>query len=159
MVQTNHAYKIEFEDEKIPQRIKKVYKKTNSSKKTLLKIGMVAFIYCVIIVYLCIKVSTMGYQVVKLKNDIEDLYAANRMLEFQIAKQVSLDRVEKIAITELGMRKSDASKAIAVAVNQPKPQNNRSSEQAATNEDNSTNIREGALQKLFDNLVLLAERR
>lgn len=165
MVQASHARQVEFQyshahDQTQPVRkIKKVYKKTNSRKTTLLKIGLAAFVYAILVVYLCIKVSTMGYEIVRLEKDIDKLHTANYMLEFKIAEQISLDKVEMIATTQLGMCKPDTNKCITVAARKPEPVNLVNKTTASNvKSDNNTKIGEKTLHKLYSNLMLLAEK-
>lgn len=163
MVPASQARKFEFQyshsriEEQPEQRIKRVYKKTNSRKTFLAKSGLALFVYALLVVYLCIKVSTMGYDIVRLERDIDKLQATNHMLEFKIAEQISLDKVEMLATTQLGMYKPDTSRSIAVAAQKPETVNLAS---VPTVSDNSkTNIGEKTLQKLYSNLMLLAEKK
>lgn len=163
MVPASQARKYEFQyshsriEEQPEQRIKRVYKKTNSRKTFLVKSGLALFVYALLVVYLCIKVSTMGYDIVRLEKDIDKLQATNHMLEFKIAEQISLDKVELLAATQLGMYKPDTSRSIAVAAQKPETVNLAS---VPTVSDNSkTNIGEKTLQKLYSNLMLLAEKK
>jgi uncharacterized ion transporter superfamily protein YfcC len=74
MVPASQARKFEFQyshsriEEQPEQRIKRVYKKTNSRKTFLAKSGLALFVYALLVVYLCIKVSTMGYDIVRLES-------------------------------------------------------------------------------------------
>lgn len=167
MVQASQARKAEFDynygysdsQQQSVERIRRVYQKSNPRKRTLIKMGMALFAYAIILVYLCITVSTMGYKMVHLEKDIEKLQDANHMLEFKIAEQVSLDRVEMVATRQLGMCKLDAKKAITVAA--CKPETVQVADQRATGSDleSNTSIGERSLQKLYSNLMLLAEKR
>jgi cell division protein FtsL len=165
MIQASHARKIEFDYHNgcIPNKqqsvqIKRVYKKSNPRKTTLIKIGIGVFAYAVLLVYVCATVSTMGYRMVNLQNDIDKLQDANRMLEYKIAEKVALDRVETVAITKLGMCKPDSSRAIAITVSEPE-----TIQVAVQNPTDShagnTNISERSLQKIYNNLMLLAQQR
>ncbi|HBQ25599.1 MAG TPA: hypothetical protein DD791_04315 [Syntrophomonas sp.] len=165
MLQASHAHQVEFhhsyaENQKQPvRRIKRVYKKTSSQKTILLKTGFALFVYALLVVYLCIKVSTMGYEIVRLEKDIDKLQASNHMIEFKIAEQVSLDRVEMLATKNLGMCKPDVSRSIVVAAQKPEPVDLASQTSVADINQNNTKIGEKTLQKLYSNLMLLAEKR
>lgn len=165
MVQASQARQVEFQysyaqvQEQPLRRIKRVYKKSNSRKTVLVKTGLALFVYALLVVYLCIKVSTMGYEIVRLEKDIDKLQATNHMLEFKIAEQISLDRVEMLATQRLGMCKPDRSKCIAVAAKKPEPVNLASQETASDINHNNTKIGEKTLQKLYSNLMLLAEKK
>lgn len=165
MLQASQARQVEFpysytQNQKQPvHRIKRVYKKNKSHKPTLIKIGLALFVYAILVVYLCITVSTMGYEIVRLEKDIDKLQTANHMLEFKIAEQISLDRVEMLATTQLGMCKPDVSRSIAVAAQKPESINLASQPSAADNDNSKTKIGEKTLHKLYSNLMLLAEKR
>lgn len=165
MVQASQARKVEFEysysqiKEQPVQRIKRVYKKTNSRKTVLVKTGLALFVYALLVVYLCIKVSTMGYEIVRLEKDIDKLQATNHTLEFKIAEQISLDKVEMIATKQLGMCKPDVSRSITVAAQKPETVNLASSTTASNTDNSNTKIGEKTLQKLYSNLMLLAEKK
>lgn len=167
MVQASQARKAEFDynygystvQSQSVGRVRRVYKKSNPGKKAVIKVGVAAFAYAIILVYVCMTVSTMGYKMVHLERDIEQLQAANHMLEFKIAERVSLDRVEMVATRQLGMCKLDSSKAIAVTVDRPEPV--QVADQKLTDDKAKANTTMGgrSLQKLYSNLMLLAERR
>ena len=165
MLQASHARQVEFQysyvqNHKQPvRRIKRVYKKTNYYKPKLLKIGLTLFIYALLVVYLCIKISTMGYEIVRLEKDIDKLQTANHMLEFKIAEQISLDRVEMLATKQLGMCKADVSRSIAVVAQKQESVDSTSQTTVANISHNNPRIGEKTLQKLYSNLMLLAEKR
>ncbi|MFA7149369.1 MAG: hypothetical protein WC109_11195 [Syntrophomonadaceae bacterium] len=165
MVPASQARKLEFQyshsgiEEQPVQRIKRVYKKTNSRKTFLVKSGLALFAYALVVVYLCIKVSTMGYDIVRLEKDVDKLQAANHMLEFKIAEQISLDRVEMLATKQLGMCKPDVSRSIAVTAQKPETVNLASLTTAGDIDNSKTKIGEKTLQKLYSNLTLLAEKK
>ncbi|WP_054694535.1 hypothetical protein [Syntrophomonas palmitatica] len=85
------------------RRVKKKYKQVNPHKALLVRVSVFLFAYGLLIVFLCIKSATLGYQIVQLQNDIAKTEAANHKLEYSIAQQTSLKRVEMIASTQLGM--------------------------------------------------------
>lgn len=165
MLQASQARQVEFQyshTQKHKQpvgRIKRVYKKTNSHKPKLVKIGLALFVYALLVVYLCIKVSTMGYEIVRLEKDIDKLQTTNHMLEFKIAEQISLDKVEMLATTQLGMCRPDTSRSIAVAAQKPETINLASQTIAGDSDNGETKIGERTLHKLYSNLMLLAEKR
>ncbi len=167
MLQASQARQVEFQysyaqNHKQPEpvrRIKRVYKKTNYHKPKLIKTGLALFIYALLVVYLCIKISTMGYEIVRLEKDTDKLQTANHMLEFKIAEQISLDRVEMLATKQLGMCKPDVSRSIAVVAQKPDSVNSANQTTVANINHNNTRIGEKTLEKLYSNLMLLAEKR
>lgn len=50
-------------------------------------------------------IATKGYELNKLKTEVKELAVANERIRLDIAKMDSLERVEAIALAELGMRK------------------------------------------------------
>ncbi|MGI5911645.1 MAG: hypothetical protein ACOX6E_03575 [Syntrophomonadaceae bacterium] len=165
MLQASQANRVELEYEEYTdiqklsdKRINKVRNRNIYNKKTLIKVGFGIFIYSILVVYLCIKVSTMGYQVIGLEKEIEKLYAANHKLEFKIAEQVSLDKIELIATRELGMHKLDASKAIPVIAYQAESKTTSIHKMDNNTFAENSNLGQKPLQKLYSNLMLLAEK-
>ncbi|MGF7185072.1 cell division protein FtsL [Desulfitispora alkaliphila] len=53
------------------------------------------------------KITSAGYEVLKLKDEIAQLETSNQRLHLQIAQLQSLERVESIAVNELGMVPAD----------------------------------------------------
>lgn len=167
MVEASRARKADFDygydysanQAQSPGIVRRVlYKKSNPGRGTLLKMGMAVFAYAIIMVYICATVSNMGYQMVHLEKDIAELQDANHMLELKIAKQVSLDRIEMVATKQLGMCKVDSSRAIAVTASQPE-KIQVADQKTAVDKMKNKNIGERPLQKLYSNLMLLAEKR
>ncbi|MGS0764224.1 hypothetical protein [Syntrophomonas curvata] len=166
MVQVSQARKAEFDysydysagQAQSPGKVRRVYKKSNPGKRTLIKVGMAGFAYAIILVYICVTVSNMGYQMVHLEKDIAKLQDANHMLEFKIAEQVSLDRIELVATKQLGMCKLDSNRAIAVTASRPEKVQIADQKTTVDKMENKS-IGERSLQKLYSNLMLLAEKR
>ncbi|MGI6435347.1 MAG: hypothetical protein ACOX0F_08310 [Syntrophomonadaceae bacterium] len=96
------------------RRVRKTYRKV-SIGKLLFKVGMAAFAYGLVLVFLCLKASTLGYQIVQLETDIHQLESSNQRLQYEIEKKVSLDYVEQYALTQLGMDKAQEHIKIASA--------------------------------------------
>lgn len=96
------------------RRIKKTTKKVNYKRKIYIKSGIVVFGYALILVFLCMSSSTLGYQIGKLEKDIQNLETANNRMDYQIAQKTSLDRVAQVAVADLGMYKPDSTKSIAM---------------------------------------------
>lgn len=156
MVQAGYDYSRHWEEPPTklqPQvkRVKKTYKVVNLKRKFLVKFGILAFVYALILVYLCIKSATLGYQIVALEKELEQYEAANARLQYAIQETCSLDRVEQIAMNQLGMYKPD--KHLLVAYSEPIV--------TIKDNDNSSVISESEdkpLYKLYTSLLLLAEK-
>ena len=98
------------------KRIKRTTtRKVNTFRKTIITAGVVLFAYSFLLVFLCIKSASLGYQINSLENDIKKLENANRAIEYQIARKTSLENVEKVAVNDLGMIKPDMNTAVIVA--------------------------------------------
>lgn len=156
MVQAGYDYSRHWEEPPTklqPQvkRVKKTYKKVNCKRKILVKFGIFAFIYALILVYLCIKGATLGYQIVALEKELYNYEAANARLQYAIQETCSLEKVEQIAVNELGMYKPD--KHLLVAYSEPI---------VTIQENNNNNVisetEEKPLYKLYTSLLLLAEK-
>lgn len=95
--------------------IKRTYTRVNGKRLFVIKSAVLLFAYALVLVYLCIKSATLGYQIVELQKQIENLETANKRMEYRIASQTSLQRVEKVAVKELGMYKPDDSSVFQIA--------------------------------------------
>jgi cell division protein FtsL len=156
MIQAGHAYSRNWNEQPISQpatQVKKVkYKKTNRAKILLLKVCALVFIYSILLVYLCLKSATLGYQLVELENEITRMENTNARIEYEIAQKSSLDRVEKAA-SALGMQKPEGG-ILIVAAGVPGEKGEVPIEEK---EDGSVmNIGEKPLEKLYASLVRLS---
>ena len=122
---------------------------TNQHRKILIKCGLFLFAYAVLLVFLCAKSASLGYDIEKLNKDINKVTTANHRLEYQIACYSSLSRIEKVAVAELGMQRADLNNSIAVKVeSQPV--------QVASRKE-TTNLSEKPLHKIYTSLSHLAQ--
>ncbi|HOB12157.1 MAG TPA: hypothetical protein PLM20_02505 [Syntrophomonadaceae bacterium] len=136
----------------VPQvkKVRRTYRKTNPKGKVVFKAAVALFVYALILVYLCIKGAVLGYQIVALEKEIQELETVNRRIEYTVAQKCSLDYVEAAAM-QLGMEK--ASQGIAVAVLPD-------IEQVTIDENTETptQAEKNPLNKLYNNLLMLAHR-
>lgn len=88
--------------------------KVNHKRKLYIKSAFIVFVYALILVALCIKSATLGYEIEKLEQDVQSVTTSNQRLEYQIAQESSLAHVEQVATIQLGMYKPDNLTAIAV---------------------------------------------
>jgi cell division protein FtsL len=98
------------------RRVKKTTTKVNHKRKIYLKSGIVIFGYALILVFLCMSSSTLGYKIGNLEKDIQNLETANHRMDYEIAQKTSLDRVAQVAAADLGMYKPDIKKSIAIEI-------------------------------------------
>jgi len=135
----------------VEPRIRTVVRvKTNQHRKILVKVGMLLFAYAVLLVFLCAKSASLGYEIENLNKDISKLTTANHRLEYQIARYSSLSRIEKIAVAELGMQRADLKHSIAVKA-ESKPV------QVASRQQETANLSERPLYKIYTSLSHLAQ--
>jgi len=111
------------------------------------------FSFALLLVFLCNMSSTLGYQIEQLNLDIQSLQTANNRLDFQIAERSSLDRVERVAVTDLGMYKPDTKTSIALEV---KAEPVQVASLAVTTPDDK-NISQRILNKMYSSLSRLAQ--
>ncbi len=133
--------------------VRKTVHKVNNKRKLYIKTALLFFSFALLLVFLCNMSSTLGYQIEQLNVDIQSLQTANNRLDFQIAEKSSLDRVERVAVTDLGMYKPDSKKSIAVEV---KAQPVQVASLAATTPDDK-NISQKILNKMYNSLSRLAQ--
>ncbi|HRY12183.1 MAG TPA: hypothetical protein P5309_01310 [Syntrophomonadaceae bacterium] len=94
--------------------------KVNHKRKLYLKASFAVFAYALLLVALCMKSASLGYEIERLEQEIQAMTTANQRLEYQIAEKSSLAHVEQVAVNQLGMYKADAKTSIAMAA-QAKP--------------------------------------
>lgn len=140
-------------NESVPniKRIRRTYKRTNIRSKLLVKVGLFAFVYAVVLVFLCIKGASLGYQIVSLEKEIGDMETANKRMEYKIAQVNSLDRIEALATTQLGMIKPQ--QAIAIAAIKTVPEVEEGNQTIPT-----LQAEHKPLDKIYSNLVKLAQK-
>ncbi|MBC7076032.1 MAG: cell division protein FtsL [Syntrophomonadaceae bacterium] len=153
-------YQPDFQPGSGTQKVRRVSKKFKPRGKILFKIGVIAFIYALLLVYLSVRSAVLGYEIVELQNDINLLETANNRLEYEIAQKTSLKRIEQIAETELGMHKSDNYIAIADATGENGQGQITAEAGISSEEEASADIQKGSdsLRKIYASLLLLAAK-
>jgi cell division protein FtsL len=159
MLQAESSYARDWETFQIPEpavtarKIRKTTVKVNYKRKKYIKMGFAVFGYALILVFLCMSSSSLGYKIERLEKEIQNLETSNYRMEYQIAQKTSLDRVSQIAITDLGMYKPDSSKSIAMAV-KAEPINISSTVTSTTAEKSMS---QKLLLKVYSSLSRLAQ--
>lgn len=97
-------------------RVKRTVYKVNHRRKLIIKGAALVISYAFLLVFLCIKSATLGYQIGNLEQQVKDLETANNRLDYQISEKTSLGRVEWVAVTQLGMSKADQKTSLALEV-------------------------------------------
>ena len=133
--------------------VRKTVHKVNNKRKLYIKTAFLFFSFALLLVFLCNMSSTLGYQIEQLNVDIQSLQTANNRLDFQIAEKSSLDRVERVAVSDLGMYKPDSKTSIAVEF---KAQPVQVASLAVTTPDDK-NISQKILNKMYSSLSRLAQ--
>lgn len=109
MIQAGYDYAT-WEDQYVPEptrqdrsvKRKKVINK-HAKRNVMVKLFIIIFAYALLLVYLCIKSATLGYEIVSLENEINRMTTENHRMEYAIAQNTSLALIEQKAINELGM--------------------------------------------------------
>lgn len=134
------------------RQVTRTTRKVNQHRKVMVKCGIAFFAYAVLLVFLCAKSSTLGYEIEGLNKDIQNLETANHRLEYQISQKSSLSRVEKLASTKLGMQKLDLNNSIAMeAPSQPLKVASKADPKM------SNTISQKPLYKIYTSLTRLAQ--
>lgn len=133
--------------------VRKTVHKVNHKRKLLIKTAISVFGFALLLVFLCIKSATLGYQIEQLNLDIQSLQTANNRLDFQISEKSSLANVERIAVADLGMYKPDAKTSIVMQV---KAEPVQVASSAVTTADDK-NISRKILEKMYSSLSRLAQ--
>lgn len=134
------------------RQVTRITKKVNQHRKIMIKCGFVMFAYAVLLVFLCSKSASLGYDIENLNKEINALETANHRLEFQIAQGSDLSRVEQLACSQLGMQKAEMTNSLAMEI-KPEPV------QVADNSVDSTSksISQNPLHKIYNSLSHLAQ--
>ncbi|CFX62484.1 Cell division protein, FtsL-like [Syntrophomonas zehnderi OL-4] len=135
------------------RQVTRVTKKTNHHRKLMVKCGLGVFVYSVLLVFLCAKSASLGYEIEGLNKDISKLETANKRLEFQISQNSSLPQIEAIAVSNLGMEKLDINNSLAVKA---EPQPVQIAKQKEKNTADNT-ASQKPLYKIYTSLSKLAQ--
>ncbi|MGI6452920.1 MAG: hypothetical protein ACOX0E_05555 [Syntrophomonadaceae bacterium] len=133
--------------------IKRTIRKKQYGKAILFKAAVFLFIYAVLLVTLCVKGATLGYQIVALQQDVNNLQSVNLRLQYQIGASSSLERIEQIATAELGMVKANESFEYVCQLATATGEYEREGQQVT---DRLVEKEEKPMEKIFSNLMLLA---
>lgn len=122
--------------------------------KFYVKSVLTIFILALLLVYVCIKSATLGYEIVQLEKEIHTLETENQRLVYDIAEKSSLERIELIAIEELGMHKPSLNSNVTIAA---LPEKVSLSEGYSEIEGSGVNIGEKIVDKIFQAFLQLAD--
>ncbi len=133
--------------------VRKTKVQVNHKRKYLLKGTAILFVYALVLVFMCIKSATLGYQIEQMTKDVQNLETANQRIAYQTAQKSSLDRVEQIAVANLGMYRPDLNKSISMQV-KTEPINVATTVASASND---MSISQKVLNNIFNSLSRLAQ--
>lgn len=87
-----------------------------SRRERLVLTGLVLLSFCaaILVVYFYAQVLIAGYQLNKLKKELNELDIKTQALSENISRLSSLERVERVATTKLGMVKPDTGQMVLV---------------------------------------------
>lgn len=134
----------------------KVMRFKNRTKVLYAGIFLVAFLLGLGLTWRYVQVTATGYEIVRMKKELKAVADQNQELQMRIENLQSLQRIETVAVTKLGMIKPDAQAGVEfVAIEADKgsttlpgmPANNAAPAQVGKNEDSANIIR------AFTNLV------
>lgn len=104
------------------RRVRRVTYKRNHRLRRFIALIAGVFTLGLLAVFVCSQVAVLGYQIVAIKQDIAELEQKNKRLELSIAQLSSLERIEKVASSQLGMCKPGDAQMLAMEENvQPVP--------------------------------------
>lgn len=147
------AQEIPVQPELSRQQVTRTTRNVNQHRKVMVKCVLGLFVYAVILVFLCSKSASLGYEIEGLNKEIGNLETKNHRMEYQIAQMSSLSRVEKIAVSQLGMQNAEMNNSLAMEV-QPEPVKVASQPNTDTN---SNSISHKPLYKIYNSLSQLAQ--
>ncbi len=134
------------------RQVTRTTRKVNQHRKIMIRCGFGLFAYAVLLVFLCSKSAGLGYDIESLNKEITALETANHRLEYQIAQESSLSRVEQLASSQLGMQKAEMTNSLAMEF---KPEPEKVASRPVSSESNS--ISQKPLIKIYNSLSHLAQ--
>ncbi|MEG6521880.1 cell division protein FtsL [Desulfotomaculum sp. 1211_IL3151] len=152
----------QYENKKASQRFSK--RAIRRGKALVICCVIALFVTGVTIAYYYSQIAELGYEISKLQKELSKLQAEQEYLETQANQLMSLQRIEAIATTKLGMVKPDTGEVVLVAALPKNPEEtapkaaNLEEPQAATTKavgerDNGDKIEKGkspVIEAFFD---------
>lgn len=132
--------------------VRRTYSSYNAKRAFVIKTGIILFAYALLLVYLCIKSATLGYQIVDLQKQINTLETDNKRIEYQIANATSLERVEEYAVKELGMCKPEADSMLQIAA---RPEITRAADSTHNLSQEQTTTANKPLAKFYQTIAVM----
>lgn len=129
VAQEKFSYRLPEERQQQIARPKRQLSKRTLRKGKILLTGCILAIFLtgVAIAYYYAQVAAVGYQISQMQKELANLKAEQEYLESQANQLMSLQRIEAIATTKLGMVKPDPKEVVLVAAlpkSPPSGQNN-----------------------------------
>ena len=92
----------------VAQNPTQVKHKKKSKAKSKVFLGVVAFSVALSIVYRYTMVNKLNTEVIALKKELDEINTLNAQLKINAEKNINYDEIEKYAVQNLGMQKSQA---------------------------------------------------
>lgn len=107
--------------EKSNNRKPRQRQKTSHTAQLVLGFSLIALIFLTGISFTWLKAykAQLNHQLTQTKAEIQALQTANQRMEVEIARLKSLNRIENIAVTKLGMVKNPGIEYLALAAEKP----------------------------------------
>lgn len=124
----NQEYAYEYEEFSPARRTKSSRKirpkKAGAAREKLIIITSICFIFVVGLMFTATQamITDRSNKIIQVKSEITDLQNGNERIKLKIAQKKSLDRIEMIARTELGMVQPDEKSIEYIASTQPADQ-------------------------------------
>lgn len=117
VAQENFSYHLPEETQREIQRPKRQLSRRAVRRGKIMLIGCIfsMFVMGLTVAYYYAQVAAVGYQISQLQNELAILQTEQEYLESQANQLLSLQRVEAIATTKLGMVKPNPNEVVLVA--------------------------------------------
>lgn len=114
LAKEEQRYQQNIEEQGIQKRVRKVKKVKRNPKVVYFGLVLIAFLLGLVIAAKQAQVAVTGYEVSELKQQLAILELENQELVMEVGKLKSLERIEKIALNELGLVKPEAYQLVVV---------------------------------------------
>jgi len=96
--------------------VRRLRRSSNSHKFLLLVLILFSFFLGAMIIYFQARICTLGYEICSLQQELAVLRVENHDLDERVQQMASLERVEMLATSKLGMVKPDSSNVLVLSV-------------------------------------------
>lgn len=153
LAKEEQRYQQNIEEQGIQKRVRKVKKVKRNPKVVYFGLVLIAFLLGLVIAAKQAQVAVTGYEVSELKQQLAILELENQELVMEVGKLKSLERIEKIALNELGLVKPEAYQLVVVE------SSNKSEAQLETAEKLAEKPREEGILQVLKGMIGSLEGR